>query len=204
MLPSRLQPEANLVEDYDGADEDGEEDGDASGSPVGPGKQFNTVVSAKQLIVSPESMAVAAASSLSPVSLKVVVTGWPESPVECAAIVKFIQEVETQVHSLREKTRRISRDEAGLMPSSSLRGSLDLARSPSMQGTAGSAGHPLDDEAALALMSAVAVNNMEVNQVSVDVKIVSSARTLNVVELHAMMQQHVIAEGREETADERV
>ncbi len=52
-------------------------------------------------VVTPQTMAVAAASSLSPKFSKLMVTGWPENDRECAELVKFLHDVEHEVVAKR-------------------------------------------------------------------------------------------------------
>ncbi len=90
-LPAYFRSDAAaLLED----DEPDEESGHG-GSAARPGVKHD------KSIVTPQTMAVAAASSLSPKFSKLMITGWPANELECAALIKFLHEVEHEVVAQR-------------------------------------------------------------------------------------------------------
>lgn len=92
-LPAFLRPDAAAVAAAREAHED-EIDDDEHGDHV----RVNSDAS----VVTPHTMAVAAASSLSPKFSKLMVTGWPDNGDECAELVKFLHDVEHEVIAQRQ------------------------------------------------------------------------------------------------------
>ena len=85
-LPAFLQPDAAAADAARLAREedfDDDEHGDTHGAPR---------VKSDPSVVTPQTMAVAAASSLSPKFSKLMVTGWPDNSEECAELVKFLHD----------------------------------------------------------------------------------------------------------------
>jgi len=94
-LPPSLR-HADLKDD----DDDEHEHGGMSSSRVNPDSS----------VVTPRSMAVAAAASLSPKFSQLLITGWPESEAKCAELMHFLHEVAHEVEAARAsmETRRTS------------------------------------------------------------------------------------------------
>lgn len=207
-LPARLRPDAggNILSD---AEEDEEEE-DEGGHSMAMTTRI-TVKGADSGVVTPETMAVAAASSLSPVSLKVVVTGWPESPAECAKLVAFIQNVETQLAARRENAR-MSRDGGpgsvgglgsgsfsvhGASGPGSRRQSLDVMErglSASLSGTPKGSFKAVEPHDMVS--AEVSAQLMAINEVSLDVRIVDPKRTPGFEALKLAMMSK-LEEGKE-------
>ena len=85
-LPAFMQPDAAAADAARLAREedfDDDEHGDPHGAPR---------VKSDPSVVTPQTMAVAAASSLSPKFSKLMVTGWPDNSEECAELVKFLHD----------------------------------------------------------------------------------------------------------------
>ena len=95
-LPAFLQPDAAAAAAVRQAREE-EMDDDEHGDPHGAPR-----VKSDPSVVTPQTMAVAAASSLSPKFSKLMVTGWPDNSDECAELVKFLHDVEHEVIAKRQ------------------------------------------------------------------------------------------------------
>ena len=95
-LPAFLQPDAAAAAAARQAREE-EFDDDEHDDPHGLPR-----VKSDPSVVTPQTMAVAAASSLSPKFSKLMVTGWPDNGEECAELVKFLHDVEHEVISQRK------------------------------------------------------------------------------------------------------
>jgi hypothetical protein len=94
-LPAFMQTDtAAHASDDEGDDDEGDEHGHGGGGGA-------PRVKSDASIVTPQTMAVAAASSLSPKFSKLMVTGWPENERDCAELVKFLHDVEHEVVAKR-------------------------------------------------------------------------------------------------------
>jgi|APGre2960657444_1045066.scaffolds.fasta_scaffold03659_2 hypothetical protein len=78
------------------AEEDEDEDEEHGG-----GDPKHARVRVDKSVVTPQTMAVAAASSLSPKFSKLMITGWPTGEYECAELIKFLRDVEHEVSAQR-------------------------------------------------------------------------------------------------------
>jgi hypothetical protein len=87
-LPSALRPSPPMTpsEAMDLNDDDGDAEANEAANQ-------HTVMK-NGSVVTPQTMAVAAAASLSPKFTKVIVTGWPVGEVECAEIIRWLQSLE--------------------------------------------------------------------------------------------------------------
>lgn len=103
-LPAFLQPDAAAAAAARQArEEELDEEHEEHDGHGGPPR-----VKSDASVVTPSSMAVAAASSLSPKFSKLMVTGWPDNDVECAELVKFLHDVEHEVIAKRQSMDRRS------------------------------------------------------------------------------------------------
>jgi hypothetical protein len=90
-LPAFMQADAAAA----AAAHDEEVDDDEEEGHGGEGHGHGALrVKSDSSVVTPHTMAVAAASSLSPKFSKLMVTGWPENDRDCAELVKFLHDVE--------------------------------------------------------------------------------------------------------------
>jgi hypothetical protein len=87
-LPAFMRADAAATAGHDEDIDDDEEEGHGG---EGHGR---VRVKSDSSVVTPHTMAVAAASSLSPKFSKLMVTGWPENDRDCAELVKFLHDVE--------------------------------------------------------------------------------------------------------------
>ena len=101
-LPSALRPSPPMSAS-DAADLN-DDDGDAEANEAA---NQHTVMKDGS-VVTPQTMAVAAAASLSPKFTKVIVTGWPVSEVECAEIIRWLQSLENTAMLAGGPTNRLT------------------------------------------------------------------------------------------------
>lgn len=99
-LPTSLRPSPPMSpsEAMDLSDDDGDaEENEAANQ--------HTVMK-NGSVVTPQTMAVAAAASLSPKFTKVIVTGWPEGELECADIIRWLQSLHNTAMLARGQVSR--------------------------------------------------------------------------------------------------
>jgi len=108
-LLARVPQRLRRVSISDSADDEGSDaDGDAGGAELVPQAPSPRVESADAgAVITPHTMAVAAASALSPKFERLIVSGWPQGERERAELMAFIREVE-QAGLARRASRKAS------------------------------------------------------------------------------------------------